>query len=62
MIILYDVFAALISLEELKEVEVMSKYGVQTDVEVLDMLDTLATQKEVFYFLFSSMFTFILCT
>nr|AFK47553.1 unknown [Medicago truncatula] len=37
----------LISLEELKEVEVMSKYGVQTDVEVLDMLDTLATQKEV---------------
>jgi len=26
----------------------MCKYGVQTDVEVLDMLDTLATQKEVY--------------
>ncbi|XP_004492382.1 universal stress protein PHOS32-like [Cicer arietinum] len=37
----------LIPLEELKEAEVLSKYGVQADVEVLDMLHAAAVQKEV---------------
>ncbi|PNX86151.1 early nodulin enod18, partial [Trifolium pratense] len=36
----------LIPLEELKEENVMRKYGVQTDVEVIEMLDIAAAQKE----------------
>lgn len=28
----------------------MKQYGVQTDVEVIDLLDIAATQKQVFYF------------
>ncbi|KAK2360913.1 hypothetical protein P8452_59940 [Trifolium repens] len=37
----------LIPLEELKEETIMRQYGVQTDVEVIEMLDIAATQKEV---------------
>ncbi|KAE9592034.1 putative universal stress protein A [Lupinus albus] len=37
----------LIPLIEFKQPEILSKYGVKTDAEVLDTLDTAARQKEV---------------
>jgi hypothetical protein len=50
-------------LEELKEETIMRQYGVQTDVEVIEMLDIAATQKEVFllYLLFYFLFSVFLC-
>ena len=44
---LFSIFIALIPLSEFSEPVITKKYGVKPDAETLDMLNTVARQKEV---------------
>lgn len=48
LIMVFSGFAALVPLEELKEINFTKQYGISRDSEVLDILDSVSKTKEVY--------------
>jgi len=51
-----DVFAALVPLEELREINFTKQYGIAKDPEVIDILETASKTKGVFMLFFIVLF------